>query len=57
MKAIKILMIALIAAFTVNTVSAQTNVPAKAKAEKVHVKKSHKKHHQKQKAKEVAPKM
>lgn len=57
MKAIKILMIALVAAFTVNTVSAQTNVPAKAKIEKVQVKKSHKKHHHKQKAKAVAPKM
>jgi len=57
MKAIKILMVALIAAFTVNTVSAQTNVPAKAKTEKVQVKKSHKKHHHKQKAKAVAPKM
>ncbi|MDN3586965.1 hypothetical protein QWY86_09820 [Pedobacter aquatilis] len=57
MKAIKILMIALIAAFTVNTVSAQTTVPAKTKTEKVQVKKSHKKHHPKQKAKVAAAKM
>lgn len=57
MKAIKILMIALIAAFTVNTVSAQTNVPVKAITEKTQVKKAHKKHHHKHKAKKVAAKM
>lgn len=58
MKAIKILMIALVAAFTVNTVSAQTTTPAKAKTEKAPIKKANKKHHHKEKAKKVtAPKM
>ncbi|MBB2146958.1 hypothetical protein GM921_15755 [Pedobacter sp. LMG 31464] len=58
MKAIKVLMIALVAAFTVNTVSAQTT-PAKpaAKTEKPaakHVKKAHKHGHKKHAAKKVA---
>lgn len=57
MKAIKILMIALIASFTVNNVNAQTNGPVKAKTEKTQVKKVHKKHHHKHKAKKVAAKM
>lgn len=44
MKAIKVLMIALVAAFTVNTVSAQTKTPAKAKADTTQVKKVKKSH-------------
>jgi hypothetical protein len=47
MKAIKVLVIALVAAFTINTVSAQTTTPAKAGAEKSQTKKGHKKHHKK----------
>lgn len=41
MKAIKILMIALVATFTFNAVSAQTKEPVKAKTEKKQVKKVH----------------
>lgn len=42
MKAIKVLVIAIIAAFTINTVSAQTTTPAKAGTEKTQTKKGHK---------------
>ncbi|GGE44946.1 hypothetical protein EV200_101155 [Pedobacter psychrotolerans] len=49
MKAIKILMIALVATFSLNAVSAQTKEPVKAKTEKTTVKKAHKKHHHKAK--------
>lgn len=45
-------MIALVAAFTVNTVSAQTKTPAKAKADTAQVKKV-KKEHGKHKAKKA----
>lgn len=54
MKAIKVLIIALVAAFTMNTVSAQTTVPAKAGMEKSQTKKGHKKHHHKKHSKKVA---
>lgn len=54
MKAIKVLVIALVAAFTINTVSAQTTTPAKAGMEKSHPKKGHKHHHHKKHAKKVA---
>jgi len=47
MKAIKVLVIALVAAFTINTVSAQTTVQAKTGTEKSQTKKGHKKHHHK----------
>ncbi|MDQ0969622.1 hypothetical protein QFZ20_005025 [Flavobacterium sp. W4I14] len=47
MKAIKVLVIALVAAFTINTVSAQTTTAAKAGTEKSQTKKGHKKHHKK----------
>lgn len=47
MKAIKVLVIALVAAFTINTVSAQTTTPAKVGTEKSQTKKGHKKHHKK----------
>ena len=49
MKAIKILMIALVATFSVNAVSAQTKEPVKVKTEKTTVKKAHTKHHHKAK--------
>jgi hypothetical protein len=54
MKAIKVLVIALVAAFTINTVSAQTTTPAKAGTEKSQTKKGHKKHHHKKHTKKVA---
>lgn len=59
MKAIKVLMIALLTAFAINTVSAQT-APAKpaVKTEKSaakHAKKGHKKGHKKHTTKKVAP--
>jgi len=47
MKAIKVLVIALVAAFTINTVSAQTTTPAKAGTEKSQTKKGHKTHYKK----------
>lgn len=47
MKAIKVLVIALVAAFAVNTVSAQTTVPVKTGTEKTQTKKGHKHHHKK----------
>jgi hypothetical protein len=51
MKAIKILMIALVATFTFNAVNAQTKEPVKAKTEQTQVKKvSAKKHHKAKKA-------
>ena len=54
MKAIKVLIIALVAAFTMNTVNAQTTTPAKAGMEKSQTKKGHKKHHHKKHSKKVA---
>lgn len=50
MKAIKILMIALVATFSVNAVSAQTKEPVKVKTEKTTVKKVQKHHHKAKKA-------
>ncbi|QIL38845.1 hypothetical protein G7074_05835 [Pedobacter sp. HDW13] len=54
MKAIKVLVIALVAAFTINTVSAQTTTPAKTGTEKSQTKKGHKHHHHKKQTKKIA---
>ncbi len=55
MKAIKVLIIALVVVFTLNTVNAQTVVPGKAGAEKTQ-KKGHKKHHHKKHGNQVVAK-
>jgi len=54
MKAIKVLVIALVAAFTINTVSAQTTTPVKAGTQKSQTKKGHKHHHHKKHTKAAA---